>query len=88
MTSNDTLMWEARAVEGGQHALLDWVERTGLPAITGGERFLDADVYLGGQDRVVVIAHWHEQAGRLPDPPSELLARPVAQWPFSRHRRV
>ncbi|ROS42502.1 hypothetical protein [Amycolatopsis thermoflava] len=72
----DTLMWEARAVPGGRDALARWV----VEHVAG-----PADVYLGGQDRVVVIARG---AGRLPEPPADLVARPVAQWPFTFHRSV
>ncbi|WP_031465857.1 hypothetical protein [Sciscionella sediminilitoris] len=82
---NDTLMWEVRASEGNRDALLAWVRDTGLPAVTASPGFLDARIYLGGQDRVVVIAHWSGEPVRLPDPPQEWLARPIAQWPFQRY---
>ncbi len=69
-------MWEVRAVPGRREELLRWVEA----AVTR-----EADIYLGGEDRIVVIARGAE---RLPDPPEELLARPVHQWPFRHYRRV
>ncbi|MDQ0379557.1 hypothetical protein [Amycolatopsis thermophila] len=72
----DTLMWEVRAAPGRRDELLAWVES----AIPG-----PAEVYLGGPDRVVVIARG---VSRLPEPPPELLARPVAQWPFTFHRSL
>lgn len=84
---SDTLMWEVRAVEGRRDELAAWVDQRALPALAEMPGFRDADVYLGGQDRVVVIAHFSGEAGRLPEPPAELLARPVAQWPFQHRRR-
>lgn len=72
----DTLMWEVRAAPGRRDALASWV----VEHVPG-----PAEVYLGGQDRVVVIARG---ASRLPEPPAELLARPVAQWPFTHHRSL
>ncbi|MEV4597073.1 hypothetical protein AB0K15_06680 [Amycolatopsis sp. NPDC049253] len=85
---SDTLMWEVRAAPGRQQDLLAWVEATAVPELTATEHFAGADVYLGGQDRVVVIARWTAVPPRLPDPPEELLARPVAQWPFQHHSTV
>lgn len=69
-------MWEVRAVPGRRDDLLRWVEATVQR---------EADIYLGGQDRIVVIARG---VAKLPDPPEELVARPVHQWPFQHHRRV
>jgi hypothetical protein len=73
---SDTLMWEVRAAPGRRDELLAWVDDTIRR---------DADIYLGGQDRIVVIARGVE---KLPEPPEQLLARPVHQWPFQHHRSV
>ena len=76
--AHDTVMWEVRAAPGRMAELLAWVER--LPAPVGGS----ADVYTASDDRVVVILRSPDgAAGRLPDPPSELLLRPAHQWPFA-----
>ncbi|GAB2975678.1 hypothetical protein LWP59_31950 [Amycolatopsis acidiphila] len=73
---SDTLMWEVRATPGRREELLRWVEDT---------LDRDADIYLGGEERIVVIARGVE---KLPEPPAELLARPVHQWPFEHHGTV
>ncbi|MER6975651.1 hypothetical protein ABT317_00895 [Streptomyces carpinensis] len=83
--SSNTLMWEARAQAGRQTDLLFHVEQTVMPAVLADPTCLDAGLYLGGQDRVVVIAHFTGVPPRLPDPPDELLLRSVHQWPFRRH---
>jgi hypothetical protein len=44
-----------------------------------------AAVVNGGIDIPLVIAHFAHEAGQLPAPPGDLVARPVAQWPFQRH---
>src|SRR5437870_11554002 len=63
-----TAMWEAKAGPGRHDELLAFV-LAHAPA--------DADVYRSADARIVVIDH----TGRgLPDPPSELLARPVHVW--------
>lgn len=69
-------MWEVRATAGRREELLRWVEAT---------LDRDADIYLGGEERIVVIVRG---VAKLPEPPAELLARPVHQWPFQHHRRV
>ncbi|GAA4081861.1 hypothetical protein [Actinomadura miaoliensis] len=81
----DTLMWEARARPGRQEELLDWVEQTAVPALLAAGACLGVSTYTGGQDRVVVIVHGTGAPPRLPDPPDDLLLRPVHQWPFRRH---
>jgi hypothetical protein len=69
-----TLMWEARAAPGRGDELLAW-------ALEHADA--DADVYRGGDERVVVI----DATGRgLPDAPPELVARPPHVWPFERVR--
>ncbi|WP_055589523.1 hypothetical protein [Peterkaempfera griseoplana] len=91
----DTLMWEVRAEPGRRQELLAWVEERALPELVGRLGFLRADIYCGGQDRVVVVARFdtvHARVShapvRLPDPPSDVLTRPVHQWPFRFHRSV
>ncbi|TNC24659.1 hypothetical protein FG385_17340 [Amycolatopsis alkalitolerans] len=69
-------MWEVRATPGRRDELLRWVE-------SAVDR--DADIYLGGEERIVVIVRGAE---RLPEPPEDLLARPVHQWPFRHYRTV
>jgi antibiotic biosynthesis monooxygenase (ABM) superfamily enzyme len=86
----DTLMWEVRAEPGRQQELLAWVEERAVPELVRSPGFLAADIYLGGQDRVVAIARFdagHAPA-RLPDPPTDVLARSAHQWPFRFHRSV
>jgi hypothetical protein len=72
----DTLMWEVRAAPGRREELLRWVEDT---------VHRDAEIYLGGEERIVVIARGVE---KLPDPPEKLLARTVHEWPFEHYGRV
>ena len=81
----DTLMWEARAQAGRQADLLSHIEQTVLPTVLADPACLDAGIYLGGQDRVVLIAHFTSAPPPLPAPPDDLLLRSVHQWPFRRH---
>ncbi|MEV5012326.1 hypothetical protein AB0K74_46750 [Streptomyces sp. NPDC056159] len=46
---------------------------------------LDAGIYLGGQDRVALIAHFVGSPPRLRDPLDDLRLRSVHQWPLRRH---
>lgn len=70
-----TVMWEAKAATGRADELLAWALDVAPP---------DAEVYRGGDGRVVVI----DGSGvGLPDAPAELLARPVHAWPFEPVRR-
>lgn len=76
------LMWEARAVEGRGSELLAWVGGRTLP-----RRPLRREVLTAPGDRVLVITWWddsdEEQPPELPEPPTELLTRPVHRWRFS-----
>lgn len=73
-------MWEVRAAPGRLAELLAWVGALTVPA--GGS----ADLYTAADDRVVLILRTPgAPAPHLPDPPAELLARPVHAWPFT-HR--
>ncbi|MCZ7417167.1 hypothetical protein O3441_22135 [Streptomyces sp. WMMC897] len=74
-------MWEARAAEGRGAELLAWVRAQKLAP--GPAR---RETYTAPGDRVLVITHWSEagEPGELPDPPGELLHRPVHRWRFTR----
>jgi hypothetical protein len=87
MMPADTLMWEARTQPEAGTRLLEWAEHTLVPYLHKAPGYLEADLYLGGPDRIVLIARFESTPPRLPDPPAELLARPVHQWPFTHHRR-
>ena len=65
-----TLMWEAKAAPGRERDLLDFALRYAPPG---------ADVYRGGDQRVVVI---DRSGAGLPDTPAGLLARPAHVWRF------
>ncbi|MBW1602399.1 hypothetical protein JJV70_09820 [Streptomyces sp. JJ66] len=80
------LMWEARAAEGRGAELLAWVRAQRLDPAPARR-----DTYTATADRVLVITHWADaDAGdgagaapvELPDPPTELLHRPVHRWRF------
>ena len=72
MTQPRTLMWEAKPVPDAAERLLAWALAT-APA--------EAEVYRGGDGRVVVI----DPTGvGLPEAPADLLARPPHVWPFTR----
>ena len=76
------LMWEARAAAGRGGELLDWVRAQRLDPPPRRRETFTAD-----PDRVLVIT-WYEAEGagplpELPDPPAELLHRPVHRWRFT-----
>ena len=82
-----TLMWEARAAEERGAALLDWVLRQGLPALTESATGLErAEVLAAPEDRVLVITWWSADAESgqrpLPVPPADLLGRAPHHWRF------
>jgi hypothetical protein len=87
MMPADTLMWEARTPPDARARLVEWAKQTLVPYLHGTPGYLEADLYLGGPDRVVLIARFGSTPPRLPAPPAELLARPVHQWPFTQHWR-
>jgi hypothetical protein len=70
-----TVMWEVKAADGSDAALLAWVlERAAATA----------DVYRSSDGRVVVI----DPTGTgLPEPPAELVARAPHAWRFRRIER-
>ncbi|GAA4833830.1 hypothetical protein [Saccharopolyspora rosea] len=84
MDGNDTLMWEVRAADGRLAELLDWIDATALPFLREQSALRAVDVYRSTEDRAVVIASFHGPPVSLPEPPAELLRRPVHQWPFRR----
>jgi hypothetical protein len=67
----ETVMWEARAASGRVDDLVAWVLEH-APA--------QANVYRGGEERVVVI---DPSGGSWPDPPADLLARAAHRWSFT-----
>ncbi|MCX2971011.1 hypothetical protein WDH52_10525 [Streptomyces sp. TRM70308] len=73
------LMWEARAADGRGPELLAWVRAQPLAPAPARR-----DTYTAAADRVLVVTHWDDAAApvELPDPPAELLHRPVHRWRF------
>ncbi|MER7838891.1 hypothetical protein ABTY98_24190 [Streptomyces sp. NPDC096040] len=76
------LMWEARAVAGRGAELLTWARRQSLP-----EAPLRRETFRAPQDRVLVITWWdgaYDDSDRpeLPEPPGDLVTRPVHRWRF------
>jgi hypothetical protein len=76
-----TLMWEARATEGRGADLLSWArtrELAGQP--------LRRETFHAPQDRVLVLTWWPgtyaTEVPELPDPPADLVSRPVHRWRF------
>jgi hypothetical protein len=72
-------MWEARAVAGRGAELLDWARAHALPALAGAER---AELFSAPGDRVLLIGWWTAEPAAVPDPPADLMARPVHRWDF------
>ncbi|MFG2960486.1 hypothetical protein ACGF5O_43040 [Streptomyces sp. NPDC048291] len=76
------LMWEARAVEGRGAELVAWAREQRLP-----EAPLRRETFWAPQDRVLVITWWEasyddSDLPELPDPPRDLVTRPVHRWRF------
>ncbi len=86
--ANNAVMWEVRAAEGQQERLLSWVEAGVVPRLSHEVGCRNVDVYRSDEQRVVVIAHFDGAPAELPEPPEELVARPVHQWPFERVRSI
>ena len=79
-----TRMWEARAVtEPAAAALVTWLLDVGIPALSGQPGYQRAEVFSGGEARVVVLVWWQGQSRDVPEPPPELLARPAHSWDFT-----
>ncbi len=76
-----TLMWEARAVAGRGPELLAWARAQRLDAVP-----LRRETFTATGDRVLVLTWWEgdgDGVPELPDPPAELLTRPVHRWRFT-----
>ncbi|OEV03505.1 hypothetical protein [Streptomyces oceani] len=75
------LMWEAKATPDHGPELLAWCRAETLAPAP-----LRRETYSAPGDRVLVITWWHAaydaRLPELPDPPPELLARPVHRWRF------
>jgi hypothetical protein len=84
-TPHDTMMWEVRAAPARSDDLIAWVDGTAVPELLARGDCLRVDVFGAADDRVVVIARFANRAGRLPDPPADLLRRPPHSWTFQ-HR--
>lgn len=80
--SNNALMWEVRADEGKASEVITWLEDNVVPFLGRRQGYRSVDLYRSAEDRVVVIAHFDGEPVNLPEPPRELVARPVHQWPF------
>lgn len=81
------LMWEARAVEGRGEDLLAWARAQRLPERSSpSPRPLRRETFRAPQDRVLVITWWDAEGdadvAELPEPPAELVTRPVHRWRF------
>ncbi|MBP0461155.1 hypothetical protein [Streptomyces montanisoli] len=76
-----TLMWEARAAEGRGEELLAWATGRRLA-----EEPLRRETFRAPQDRVLVLTWWPgtytTPVPELPDPPGDLVTRPVHRWRF------
>lgn len=75
-------MWEVRARPGRVPELVGWVCETGIPAVEPDPRHAGTEVF-SSTDRVVVISRWRGDPVPLPDPPTELVARPPHSWDFT-----
>jgi hypothetical protein len=75
------LMWEAKAAPGRGAELLDWTRSCELPYAP-----LRRELLRAPGDRVLVITWWHGSYDTdlpdLPEPPPDLIARPVHHWRF------
>ncbi len=76
-------MWEARAAGGRAAELAAWVRSEALPALRGPAGPERAEVFGAPGERVLLITWWAGEPAAVPDPPSELLARPVHRWSFT-----
>jgi hypothetical protein len=81
------VMWEARAAAGRGAELLAWARRWTWPAAgRPGADPVRRETFTAPGDRVLVITWWpvpyDTGVPELPDPPGELLARPVHRWRF------
>lgn len=75
-------MWEARAVADRGAELLVWAQQQGLA-----QEPSRRETFRAPQDRVLVITWWQApydapDLPELPDPPGDLVTRPVHRWRF------
>jgi hypothetical protein len=75
-------MWEVRARQGRLRDLLSWVCDRALPEVEVLPLHISSEVY-ASTDRVVVISKWRGDPVALPDPPTQLAARPPHSWDFA-----
>jgi hypothetical protein len=85
-------MWEARAADGRGAELLAWARERVVPALSGAgaarTELFSAPGMAAPPDevwgRVLVISWWPEPAEPVeaPQPPDDLVARPVHRWSF------
>jgi hypothetical protein len=77
-----TLMWEAAATDGGGDRLLSWAREQPLGGEPQRVEYLTAP-----GERVLVLSWWEApydaRLPELPDPPQELVRRPVHRWRFT-----
>src|SRR5690606_36961704 len=75
------LMWEAKAAEGRGSELLEWAHKR-LP-----EGPVRRELLTAPGERVLAITWWDAEEDaelpELPEPPGELIARPVHRWRFT-----
>ncbi|MFD5540503.1 hypothetical protein ACFWIJ_22485 [Streptomyces sp. NPDC127079] len=74
-------MWEARAARDRGDELLAWARAQRLTRTP-----LRRETFRAPQDRVLVITWWEGEYDadlpELPDPPADLVTRPVHRWRF------
>ncbi|MER6080305.1 hypothetical protein [Streptomyces sp. NPDC001833] len=75
-------MWEARAAEGRGAELLAWARKQVLTREPARR-----ETFRAPQDRVLVITWWESSYDdpdlpELPEPPADLVTRPVHRWRF------
>ncbi|MET9426880.1 hypothetical protein [Streptomyces sp. NPDC003036] len=79
-----TLMWEARAAEGRGPELLAWARAAELAAVPRRR-----ETFTAPGDRVLVLTWWDApydaDLPELPEPPTDLVTRPVHRWRFASH---
>ncbi|GAA2130367.1 hypothetical protein GCM10009760_02780 [Kitasatospora kazusensis] len=76
-------MWEARAADGRAGELRDWVRERAVPALRGAAGLERLEVFTAPGERVLLVTWWSDAPLPVPDPPGELLGRPVHRWSFT-----
>ncbi|MEU0275687.1 hypothetical protein, partial [Streptomyces sp. NPDC006307] len=76
--------WEARAAEGRGPELLAWARAAELAAVPRRR-----ETFTAPGDRVLVLTWWDApydaDLPELPEPPTDLVTRPVHRWRFASH---